>query len=214
MPGLFLWNFMPSTTRLCQPGDILHHIGEYLRHIGLDADDYPLYPLGERPGDLQPLLIGRCARLKLVVLAAYHRDLDNTVAPRQQVEVFRVCGKPALSADDEGVLRLCQQFQALVAGPDILLDGLEGVAHASPVDGDIPVAPRRLPVALPLDETAHSLHGLVPLYLPDIPLFLSETVAAPVAAPLVGIEADGKVTQNHLRAAFAPHIRFPPLLSG
>ena len=78
--------------------------------------------------------------------------LDDAVAFFQQLKVLRVCYEPAFCADNKRVSCFRQQLEAIIGGSDILLNRLERVAHASPMDRDIPVAPCRFPTSLSLYE--------------------------------------------------------------
>lgn len=57
---------------------------------------------------------------------------------------------------------------------------LERVAHAAPVDRDVPVAPLRFVAALALDKGAQAVHAFVALDVADVVFLLCEAVPAAV----------------------------------
>ena len=106
--------------------------------------------------------------------------MQHTVALRQQVEVLRVSNEAALCAHHKRVFRLSQQLEALVAGANLLFDRLERVAHAAPVNRDVPVAPLRFVAALALDKGAQAVYAFVALDVANVVLLLCEAVPAAV----------------------------------
>ena len=175
-------------------GKVLQNVLENFVHEWLDADDCALHFGRDRPQHFQAFLIARCAFFKLVVSATYHADLNDAVALRKELKVFRARCEAAFRAYHEGVFCLREILQALETVTAFLFDRLERVTHAAPMNGDIPVAPRGFSAALSLDKCLEAFNRVALLHRFELPvLFLHEAIPAPVAASNVCIEANREI---------------------